>query len=147
MSIKVIESKRDNTRMILKLEDNDLQFNIILGVGNQISSNYEVYLNNSKYSSVEWVRYYRGFVIIPEMFLPETKLPTYESVVTLVEQLDVEVMWIDAIIDTSIDKGIDDAPSDHYEFPTLSEIVNYVHDMTQMQIDTRNVLRELGIIV
>lgn len=149
MSIKVIESRRDIFDSLkLKLEDNGIKYDITLAVSTYIHSDCSVCVGN-KYieSSVEWVRWYRGFVIIAESLIPDTPTPTYESVVTLVEQLDVEVMWMDAIIDMSIDKGIDDAPSDQYEFPTLSEIVNYAHDITQQRIDTLNELRALGIIV
>lgn len=144
MSIKVNEVKRNGSRLTILLEDNDLKYRIFMDICSRpFPSTYGA---NVGYS-VRWSRLYRGFVIFVDMDLPATKTPTYESVVTLVEQLEVEVMWIDAIIDTSIDRGIDDAPSDQYEFPTLSEIVNYVHYITQKQIDNRNELRALGIIV
>lgn len=149
MSIKVKSTFRGNATLKLKLEDNGINYDIILTAGKYIRSDYSVCTESSEYigSTVQWVRWYRGFVINVDMDSPKTKTPTYESVVTLVEQLEVEVMWMDAIIDTSIDRGIDDAPLEQYEFPTLSEIVNFVHDITQKQIDTRNELRALGIIL
>ena len=143
MSIKVTSTFRGRTALIVCMVDNELKYKIILCPSEYRRPDYCVYTDYN----VQWERWYRGFVIQVCIYLPKTETPTYESVVTLVEQLDVEVMWIDAIIDTSIDKGIDDAPSDQYEFPTLSEIVNYVHDITQKQIDNRNELRALGIIV
>lgn len=143
MSIKVTGALRGYTSLKLLLEDNDIKCDILMCPAENIRPEYNVYSD----SCVQWGRLYRGFGISVDMDIPNTETPTYESVVTLVEQLEVEVMWIDAIIDTSIDRGIDDAPSDQYEFPTLSEIVNFVHDITQKQNDNRNELRALGIIV
>lgn len=144
MSIKVNEVKRNGSRFCMLLEDNDIKYRIFMDTCSRpIPSTYG---SNVGYS-VHWSRWYREFVIFVDMEMPKALTPTYESVVTLVEQLEVEVMWMDAIIDTSIDRGIDDAPPDQYEFPTLSEIVNFVHYITQKQIDNRNELRALGIIV
>lgn len=144
MSFKVNEVKRNGSRFCMLLEDNDIKYRIFMDTCSQPI--HSTYGTNVGYS-VHWSRWYRGFVIMVDMDIPKTKTPTYESVVTLVEQLEVEVMWMDAIIDTSIDRGIDDAPLDQYDFPTLSDIVNYVHYITQKQIDIRNELRALGIIV
>ena len=147
MSIKVTGAFRDRDSLKLRLKDNDIIYDIMLYPypTEDISPNYNVDTNVDGF--IEWERLYRGFAMLVDMDIPDTSTPTYESVVTLVEQLEVEVMWMDAIIDTSIDRGIDDAPPDQYEFPTLSEIVNFVHDITQKQIDTRNELRALGIIL
>lgn len=145
MSIKVTEAIRDWNSLKLRLKDNDIIYDIMLYPTEDISPNYNVDTNVDGF--IEWERLYRGFAMLVDMDIPDTSTPTYESVVTLVEQLEDEVMWMDAIIDTSIDRGIDDGPLDQYEFPTLSEIVNFVHDMTQKQIDNRNKLRALGIIV
>ena len=145
MSIKVTEAIRDRDSLKLRLYDNDIIYDIMVYLTEYHSPIYNVDTNVDGF--IEWERWYRGFSMTVTMDTPETETPTYESVVTLVEQLDVEVMWMDAIIDTSIDKGIDDAPLDQYEFPTLSEIVNFVHEITQKQIDNRNELRALGIIV
>lgn len=143
MSIKVTSTFRGCDCMRVSVVDNDIKYDILLALANYRRPDYGVYSDDA----VHWDRWYRGFGINVWMNLPESETPTYESVVTLVEQLEVEVMWMDAIIDTSIDRGIDDAPLDQYEFPTLSEIVNYVHEITQKQIDNRNELRALGIIV
>lgn len=143
MSLKVTSTFRGGTALRVCGVDNELKYEIIMCPAEYRRPDYCVYTDYN----VQWERWYRGFVIQVWIYLPKNETPTYESVVTLVEQLDVEVMWTDAIIDTSIDKGIDDAPSDQYEFPTLSEIVNYAHDITQQRIDTLNELRALGIIV
>ena len=150
MSIKVIEVRRmldvllKVDTLVMKLECDDIEYDIILRASCfRRPTNYCV----DSDVCVNWNRRYRGFDIQVVMEIPDAETTTYESVVTLVEQLEVEVMWMDAIIDTSIDKGIDDAPSEQYEFPTLSEIVNFVNDITQNQIDNLNELRALGIIV